>query len=65
MTPEEIWHLIQTADNFLKYGDDARAIARARKRYGEALAAAEAAGAAGLADQARLRLKDLDELLDL
>lgn len=61
-TPEEIWHLIETADNFLKYGSDQRAIERARKRYGEALAAAEEAGIPELAEQAKRRLTELDKL---
>jgi hypothetical protein len=59
---EEIWHLLETADNFLKYGSDRRAIERARKRYGEALAAAEGAGIDALAQQARRRLAELDQL---
>lgn len=58
-TPEEIWHLLQTADNFLKYGEDERAVSRARARYEEALAAAEEAGIDALVKQARLRLEDL------
>lgn len=62
MTPEEIWHLLETADNFLKYGADERAIERARKRYGEALAAAEKAGIPQLVEQAKRRLADLDQL---
>lgn len=62
MKPEEIWHLLETADNFLKYGAGESAIERARKRYGEALAAAEEAGAEDLIDQARRRLADLERL---
>lgn len=61
-SPEEIWHLVETADNFLKYGSDQRAIERARKRYKQALAAAEAAGIEALADQAKRRLAELDQL---
>lgn len=62
VTPEEIFHLLETADNFLKYGADQRAIDRARKRYGEALAAAEEAGIGPLVEQAKRRLEDLDKL---
>lgn len=61
-SPEDIWHLLETADNFLKYGSDRRAIERARKRYGEALAAAEEAGISGLVEQAQRRLSELDRL---
>lgn len=61
-TPDEIWRLLTTADNFLKLGADERAVARARRRYGEALAAAEEAGIAALAEQARRRLADLERL---
>jgi hypothetical protein len=60
LNPEEIWRLIETADNFLKFGDDARARHRARARYREALEQAETAGIDALADQARRRLEDLD-----
>lgn len=62
VTPEEIWHLLETADNFLKYGADQRAIERARKRYHEALAAAEEAGITSLVDQAKRRIEDLGRL---
>lgn len=61
-SPEEIWHLLETADNFLKYGSDTRAIERARKRYGEALTAAEEAGIDSLAEQAKRRLAELEKL---
>ncbi|MCA1839062.1 MAG: hypothetical protein ABR507_04275 [Actinomycetota bacterium] len=54
-----IWHMLLTADNFLKFGADARAIERARKRYGEALAAAEGIGDAALVEQAKRRIDDL------
>lgn len=56
--------MLQTADNFLKYGDDARAIARAKQRYEEALVAAEEAGNESLIKQARLRLADLESKPD-
>ena len=61
ITPEQIWHLLQTADNFLKFGADERSIERARARYNEALAAAEEAGLEGLVEQAKIRLKDLED----
>lgn len=62
MTPEEVWRLIQTADNFLKYGDDERARQRARKRFLEALAAANEIGSEPLMQQIKVRLADLDRL---
>lgn len=62
VTPEEIWHLIQTADNFLKYGKDERAVARARERYQQALSEAEKAGIPALVEQAKKRLEDLGAL---
>lgn len=61
MSPEQIWHLLETADNFLKYGSDERSVERARKRYAEALEAAEAAGIDSLAEQARRRIADLEK----
>lgn len=61
-SPEEIWHLLETADNFLKYGSDQRSIERARKRYAEALSAAREAGIEALAEQAERRLEELGQL---
>lgn len=61
LTSEQIWHLIEVADNFLKHGDDHRSVGRARKRLQEAVGAAERAGLSALANQARKRLDDLDE----
>lgn len=57
------FRLLETADNFIKYGRHARAgrsAERARKRYEEAAALAEAAGDEDMLRQARLRLEDLD-----
>ena len=62
-TREEIFHLIETADNFIKYAPDGRVQAagsRARKRYEEACAAAMEAGDAEMAELVGLRLADLD-----
>jgi len=60
---EKIFHLIETADNFVKYaapGRESRAEARARKRYLKAQRLAEQAANDELVDQVRLRLEDLD-----
>ena len=62
-TREEIFHLIETADNFIKYapaGRERAAEARARKRYEEACEAALAADDAEMAELIGLRLSDLD-----
>lgn len=60
---EKIFRLIETADNFVKYaaaGREARAEARARKRYLKAQRLAERSGDDELVGQVRLRLADLD-----
>jgi DMSO/TMAO reductase YedYZ molybdopterin-dependent catalytic subunit len=58
-----IFRLIETADNFIKYaapGKEARAAARARKRYEKAGRLAEQSDDAELREQVRLRLADLE-----
>lgn len=62
MSGDQIWHLIETADNFLKYRGDPASVDRARKRLNEALEAATDAGIEPLADLARKRLEDLKNL---
>ena len=60
---ERIFRLIESADNFVKYaatGKEARADARARKRYLKAQRLAEQSGDDELVDQVRLRLQDLE-----
>jgi DMSO/TMAO reductase YedYZ molybdopterin-dependent catalytic subunit len=60
---ERIFDLLEKADNFVKYaptGREDRAAERARKRYRRALELAEAAGDHEMADQARVRLDDLE-----
>ena len=60
---EKIFRLIETADNFVKYaapGREARAEARARKRYLKAQRLAEQSRDDGLVEQVRLRLADLE-----
>lgn len=60
---EKIFRLIESADNFVKYaatGKEARAEARARKRYLKAQRLAEQAADDELVDQVRLRLEDLE-----
>jgi DMSO/TMAO reductase YedYZ molybdopterin-dependent catalytic subunit len=60
---EQIFHLIETADNFVKYADagaEDRAAERARKRYQEAAQLAERAGDSYMIDQVRLRVADLE-----
>lgn len=62
-TREDLFHLIETADNFIKYAPDGReqaAQARARRRYEEACNAAIEAGDEEMARLAGLRLTDLD-----
>jgi DMSO/TMAO reductase YedYZ molybdopterin-dependent catalytic subunit len=62
-TREGIFHLIETADNFIKYAPEGReqaAESRARKRYEEACNAAIEAGDEEMARLAGLRLADLD-----
>jgi DMSO/TMAO reductase YedYZ molybdopterin-dependent catalytic subunit len=58
-----IFRLIETADNFVKYaapGKEARAAARARKRYEKAGRLAEQSQDDELRQQVRLRLADLE-----
>ena len=60
---EQIFHLIETADNFVKYaeaGKEDRAAQRARERYEEAARLAERAGDSYMIDQVKLRLTDLE-----
>jgi DMSO/TMAO reductase YedYZ molybdopterin-dependent catalytic subunit len=60
---EKIFHLIETADNFVKYaapGRESRAEVRARKRYLKAQRLAQQAGNDELVAQVQLRLEDLD-----
>ena len=62
-TRAEIFHLIETADNFIKYAPQGRervAEARARRRYEEACNAATEAGDGEMAELIGLRLADLD-----
>jgi DMSO/TMAO reductase YedYZ molybdopterin-dependent catalytic subunit len=57
------FRLIETADNFVKYaapGKEARAAARARRRYEKAGQLAEQSGDDELAEQVRLRIADLE-----
>ncbi|MGH2698111.1 MAG: sulfite oxidase-like oxidoreductase [Actinomycetota bacterium] len=64
----EIFRLIETADNFVKYaapGKEARAEKRARRRYEKAERLAEQAGAEELVEQVRLRLADLERRASL
>jgi len=67
--PPGVWHLIQRADEFVKYAqnrDPATAFAQAREYLGRAIAAAEGLADRGagenLAGQARVRLADIDRL---
>jgi DMSO/TMAO reductase YedYZ molybdopterin-dependent catalytic subunit len=60
---EEIFHLIETADNFVKYaeaGKEDRAAERARERYQEAAALAARADDAYMIEQVKLRIADLE-----
>ncbi|MGH2778115.1 MAG: hypothetical protein ACRDJB_05645, partial [Actinomycetota bacterium] len=57
------FRLIETADNFVKYaapGKEARAAARARRRYEKAGQLAEQSGDDELVQQVRLRIADLE-----
>jgi DMSO/TMAO reductase YedYZ molybdopterin-dependent catalytic subunit len=59
-----LFHLIETADNFVKYAPEGReraAESRARKRYEEASRAATEAGDEEMARLIGLRLADLDQ----
>lgn len=62
-TPQEIWALIERADELVKYAsnrDQTAAFAQAKETLERAAAAAETVpGAAKLAEQARIRLNDL------
>ncbi len=67
--PPGVWHLIQRADEFVKYAqnrDPATAYAQAREHLSRAIAAADALQDRGagenLADQARVRLADIEKL---
>jgi DMSO/TMAO reductase YedYZ molybdopterin-dependent catalytic subunit len=65
---QRIFELLETADNFVKYastGREKRAADRARKRYGRALELAQKAGDDEMAEQARVRLADLDRRASL
>ena len=67
-TKEQIFHLIETADNFVKYaeaGKEDRAAQRARERYEEAALLAERAGDSYMIDQVKLRLADLERRASL
>jgi DMSO/TMAO reductase YedYZ molybdopterin-dependent catalytic subunit len=62
-TREEIFHLIETADNFVKYADigkEERAAERARERYQEAADLAVRADDAYMIEQVKLRIADLE-----
>lgn len=67
--PAEVWRLIQRADELTKYAqnrDPRTALAQAREQLERALRAAEALTDRGpgarLAEQARVRMDDLDRL---
>ena len=65
MEPGDIWKLILKADERLKYsagGTDPRRREQAAGLLLEALSEAEAAGEEALAQQARARLADLDQV---
>jgi hypothetical protein len=66
MEPDEIFQLIVKADERLKYATAGKGDARARQAadlLGEAQREAEAIGNEQLAQQAKLRLADLEALL--
>lgn len=67
--PPGVWHLIQRADEFTKYAqnrDPRTAYAQAREHLQRAIAAADGLEDRGagenLAQQARVRMEDLDRL---
>ncbi len=63
LEPSEIWGLIVKADEALKYASGERSAVmsrRARELLTRALEEAERSGNARLADQARLRLTEVD-----
>jgi hypothetical protein len=67
--PPGVWHLIQRADEFVKYAgnrDPATAYAQAREHLDRAIRAADALADRGagetLAEQARVRMADIDRL---
>jgi hypothetical protein len=65
MQPDEIFQLIITADERLKYATDQRAASRreqAKALLQQALEAAQEIGNAPLAEQAQRRLSDLESL---
>ena len=65
-TPQEIWALIERADERVKYAsnrDEKAAYGQARELLSKALAATRTvSGADKLAEQAEIRLKDLAKL---
>jgi hypothetical protein len=65
-TPQEIWALIERADERVKYAsnrDEKAAYGQARELLDQAAAAAKAVpGAEKLAEQAQIRLADLAKL---
>ncbi|MGH2725743.1 MAG: hypothetical protein ACRDKS_02080 [Actinomycetota bacterium] len=65
-TPQEIWALIERADERVKYAsnrDERAAYQQARELLERAIAAAgTVAGASKLEEQARIRLDDLSKL---
>jgi hypothetical protein len=68
-TPQDVWHLVERADEFVKYAqnrDPARAYAQARETLSRAMEAAnrlEDRGAAeSISAQIARRLEDLDRL---
>ena len=64
MEPDEIWRRIVKADEALKYATEEKSGRRRQQAADllrEALREAEAAGNAGLVEQARKRLADLGE----
>ncbi len=67
--PPGVWHLIQRADEFVKYAqnrDPRNAYAQARDHLDRAIRAAEALADRGagenLAEQARVRMADIERL---
>ena len=67
MDPNEIFELIVKADEKLKYATAAKGDLRARQAADllhEAIREAEAIGNEGLVEQARVRLADLQAILD-
>lgn len=67
MDPNEIFQLIVKADEKLKYATAAKGDLRAQQAadlLNEAIREAEAIGNEGLVEQARVRLADLQAILD-